>query len=159
MLDALWYLTPVGLEAPFYPVLHFAALGLIILYRNKVYEYIHSSSRNKIVLGTAICSYVAVMSDHMFGNLVWISMIGYIIPLKAVRDAIKVLGMAWLTLGISLPTGSIGDIFMLALPISTIERLTITAMATVVGVSLIRVIGWGRLLTSTKKPTKHNTKS
>lgn len=95
----------------------------------------------------------------MFGNLVWISMIGYIIPLKAVRDAIKVLGMAWLTLGISPPTGSLGDLFMLVLPISTVERLTITAMATVVGVSLIRVIGWGRILTSTKKPAKHNTKS
>lgn len=41
-LDVFWYLTPVGLEAPFYPVLHFVALGLIILFRNKVSEYIHS---------------------------------------------------------------------------------------------------------------------
>lgn len=29
-----WYLTPVGQQAPFYPVLHFAALALILVTRN-----------------------------------------------------------------------------------------------------------------------------
>lgn len=156
-LDALWYLTPVGLEAPFYPVLHFAALVLVILFRDKISEYIHSSSKNTIVLGTAICSYAAIMADHMFGNLVWISSIGLVIPLRAVRDAIKTLGMVWLTLGIPLATGSIGDIFMLVLPISAVERLIYTAAATALGISLIRVIGWGRISTSATATIKEST--
>jgi len=149
-LDASWYLTPVGWEAPFYPVLHFAALALVVLFRGRASEYIHSSSRDRTVLGAAVCSYAAIMADHMFGNLVWISSLGLVISLRAVRDAIRTLGMVWLTLGVSPFTGSIGDIFMLVLPISAVERLIYTAAATTLGVSLIRAIGWGRL--SSPKP-------
>jgi uncharacterized membrane protein len=159
ILNALWYLTPIGWEAPFYPVLHFAALSLIILFRNKIYEYIHSSSRDKTVLGIAICSYVAIMADHMSGNLIWISSIGLVLPLKAVRDAVRAVGMVWLKLGIYVPSSSIGDIFMLVLPVSAVERGIYTAVATVLGVSLIRTIGWGRILTSTEASNRKKTKT
>ncbi|MFH0748366.1 MAG: ECF transporter S component [Candidatus Bathyarchaeota archaeon] len=144
MLDALWYLTPVGLEAPFYPILHVAALVLILLFRERISEYMHSSLRNTIVLGTALCSYTAVMADHMFGSLVYVSSIGWVIPLKAVRDAINAWGIISMKLGFSVPTGSLGDIFMLILPISAVERIIYTAVATFLGVSLIRIIGWKR---------------
>jgi len=149
-LDALWYLTPVGREAPFYPIPHLIALVLVILFRDKVSEHVHSPSRDKTIRGIAICSYASVMADHMFGNLVWISSIGLVIPLKGVRDAIKALGIIWLKLGIYVPSGSIGDIFMLVLPISVLERLIYTAVATVLSVSLVRVIGWERITTSVK---------
>jgi len=151
-LNALWYLTPVGLEAPFYPILHFVALAIILLFRNRISEYLHSSLRNKIVLGTALCSYITVMADHMFGNLVWISSIGLIISLRAIRDALNMVGIISVKLGFSVPSGSIGDIFMLALPISAVERITYTFAATFLGVSLIRVIGWGRISTSVNTP-------
>jgi len=154
VLDTLWYLTPIGLEAPFYPVLHLAALALILLFRNKTSEYIHSPSRDKTVFGTAICSYVAVMADHMFGNLVWISSIGLVIPLTAVKDAINTLGILTVKLGFKVPPGSIGDIFMIALPISAVERITYTAVATFLGVSLIRIIGWGRISTPEEASVK-----
>ena len=153
-LDALWYFTPVGLAAPFYPVLHFAALALILLFRNKISEYIHSPLRSKNILGTAICSYAGTMSDHIFGNLVFISSVGLVIPLKTVRDAINVLGIFSVKLGFSVPSGSIGDLFMLVFPISAVERFTYTALATILGVSLIRVIGWGRILASVKSASK-----
>jgi uncharacterized membrane protein len=147
VLNACWYLTPVGWEAPFYPVLHIAALALSIIFRNTIPEYIHSNSRRDNLLGSAFCCYAAIMADHMFGNLVWISSIGLVIPLKAVRDAIKAMGIIWLKLGVYVPTISIGDIFMLVLPISAVERLIYTTVATFLGVSLIRSIGWERLST------------
>jgi len=155
-LNALWYLTPVGLEAPFYPVLHLAALVIVILLRDKISEYVHSPLRAKNVLGTAICSYIAIMADHMFGNLVWISSIGLVIPLKAVRDAIRTLGMVWLKLGIYTPSTGIGDIFMFVLPISALERGIYTIVSTVLAVALIRVIGWGRISTPIKSSITEN---
>lgn len=155
-LNAFWYLTPVGLEAPFYPVLHLAALVIVILLRDKISEYVHSPFRGKNVLGIAICSYVAIMTDHMFGNLVWISSIGLVIPLKAVRDAIRILGVVWLKLGIYTPSTAIGDIFMFVLPISALERGIYTVVSTVLGVALIRVIGWGRISTSIQASDTEN---
>ena len=157
-LDALWYLTPVGLEAPFYPLPHLAAVVLVILFRDKVSGYVHHPSRDKTILGIAICSYASVMADHMFGNLAWISSIGLVIPLKAVRDAIKALGIIWLQLGIYVPSGSIGDIFMLVLPISILERAIYTTVATVLGASIVRVIGWGRITTFVKSSIVENAK-
>jgi len=145
-LNGLWYLTPVGFEAPFYPILHFIALSLIILFGRKISQYIRSSSREKVVLGTAICSYTALMADHMVGNLAWISSIGLVIPLESVNNAIKALGMIWLKMGIYIPNEGLGGIFMAVLPISAIERGIYTIAATTIGVALIRIVGWNRLL-------------
>jgi hypothetical protein len=99
------------------------------------------------------------MADHMFGNLVWISSIGLVLPLKTVRDAVKALGVIWLKLGIYVPSSSIGDIFMLVLPISAIERGIYTLVATVLGVSLIRAIGWGRISTFGTATIREKTKT
>ena len=84
----------------------------------------------------------------MFGSLVWIFSIGSVVPLKAVRDSIRALGMVWVKLGVSVPTGRIGDVFMLILPIMAVERIIYTAIATVLGVSIIRVVGWGLISTT-----------
>jgi uncharacterized membrane protein len=145
-LNGLWYLTPIGFEAPFYPILHFLALALIILFGRKVSQYIRSSSREKVVLGTAICSYAALMADHMVGNLAWISSIGLVIPLESVMNAINALGIIWLKMGIYIPNEGLGGIFMAVLPISAIERIIYTIVATTLGVALIRIVGWNRLL-------------
>jgi uncharacterized membrane protein len=152
ILNGLWYVSPVGSEAPFYPILHIVALALVLIMRRKIYHYISGSHRNKIVLGTAISTYAAIMSDHMVGNLAWISSIGLVIPLKAVKDAFKVLGMIWLKTGIYIPDNPIGGIFMLILPISAVERIIYTIVATALGVGLIQVIGWGRLIIETRRP-------
>lgn len=61
--------------------------------------------------------------------------------------------MVWVKLGVSVPADKIGDIFMLILPIMTVERIIYTAIATVLGVSIIRVIGWGRISTALNIPT------
>ena len=92
----------------------------------------------------------------MFGNLVWIESIGLVVPLRAVRDAINTLGIISVKLGISIVPGSIGSIFMSVLPISAVERGIYTAVATVLGVALIRVVGWGRIATPIETSVKES---
>ena len=146
MLNALWYLTPVGLEAPFYPILHITALGLILFFRKRISNLLHSSLRKEIILGTAFCSYAAIMADHMTGNLIWLSSINLVIPLQAVSDALRVLVIPWLKPDIPvLPQELLSGIFMAVLPITAIERIICTMIATIIGVALIRIVGWGRL--------------
>jgi hypothetical protein len=121
-------------------------------------KYLRSSSREKVVVGTALCSFIALMADHMVGNLTWISSIGLVIPLETVTEAIKALGMIWLKLGIPIINEGLGGIFMAVLPISAIERVIYTIVATIIGVSLIRIVGWNRLLVSTQgiRPSEKN---
>ncbi len=145
ILILLWYLSPVGGEAPLYPILHVTALSLILIFRDRIFKYLHSLERRQQILGAAICCYGSILTDHMFGNLAWISSIGLVIPLQSVQDAMKSLGMVWLTLGIYIPDVTLGDIFMLVLPISILERLIYTAVATILGVAIIRIIGWSMM--------------
>jgi uncharacterized membrane protein len=158
VLNGLWYLTPVGFEAPFYPILHLIALAIILIFRSNVPKYIRSSSREEVVLGMVICSYSALMADHMIGNLAWISSIGLVVPLKAVEDAIKALGMIWLKAGIYIPSDGLGGIFMAVLPISAVERIIYTIVSTILGVALIRVVGWSRLFATTGRPIRERNR-
>ena len=150
-LNLLWYLTPVGVEAPFYPVLHWLALALVLAFRGRITEFMESASTTEMTLGIALSSYIATMAEHMTGNLIFISAVGLVVPLKQVRDAIKALGLVWLKLG-NIPgmpltgEGGLGTLFMLVLPVSAVERLAITALATFIGVASIRILGRARLL-------------
>lgn len=157
-LNLLWYLTPVGVEAPFYPVLHWLALVLVLAFRGKITELIESTSTTKMTLGIALSSYIATMAEHMTGNLIFISAVGLVVPLKQVRDAIKALGLIWLKSGVpSMPftgEGGLGTLFMLVLPVTAVERLAITALATFIGVASIRILGRARLLVPSKTDFK-----
>jgi len=144
-LDVLWYLTPVGREAPFYPVLHWIAFVLAAVFRGKINEFLISPSPRRVTLGVGLSAYMGTMAEHMTGNLIFISTIGLVVPLKVVRDAIKAIGMAWLTLGIQIPTQTLGDLFMGMLLISAIERLSITVIATLIGAAVIRILRKGLL--------------
>lgn len=154
----LWYLTPVGVEAPFYQVLHWLALVLVLVFRGKITEFIESTSTTKMTLGIALGSYIATIAEHMTGNLIFISAVGLVVPLKQVRDAIKALGLIWLKLGVpSMPftgEGGLGTLFMLVLPVTAVERLAITALATFIGVASIRILGRARLLVPSKTDIK-----
>jgi len=158
-LNLLWYLTPVGVESPLYPVLHWLALVLILAFRDKIVEFMErESATTKMTIGVALCSYIATMAEHMTGNLIFISSVGLVVPLKQVRDAIKALGLIWLKLGIpSMPftgEGGLGTLFMLVLPVTAVERLAITLLATLIGVASIRILGRARLLVPSKTDIK-----
>lgn len=149
VLNTLWYLTPAGWEAPFYPIpLHFTALALILVFRHKVVDFAESQSRRFVTIGIALTTFIGTMAEHMTGNLLYISALGILVDLKTIRDSLRALGMVWAKMGISstLPEPTIGDFFMVFLPVAAVERIAFTVIATVIGVAVIRIIGRSRLL-------------
>jgi len=166
VLIALWYVTPLGFEAPFYPFfLHVPALLLILIFRGKIFEFVNSTSKRAVTLGIGIGSFVGVMADHMWGNIMFITGVNFVVDMKVFRDALKNIGMAislgfsashpipdWVYQMITNPT--LGDYFMLSVPIATIERLTFTIIATIVGVGVIKALGEFFFTPSSKTPQK-----
>ncbi|MEM3028009.1 MAG: ECF transporter S component [Candidatus Bathyarchaeia archaeon] len=163
LLISSWYITPVGLEAPLYPLPHLVALALILTFRTKIFDFLGSPSRKKATLGTALCSYAGTMTEQLVGSLIFIGAIGLVVPLKAVRDAINSIGILSVKLGVptSIQTyinsvsellgipkesapSTLGTLFMLMIPITLTERLLITAVATSIGVATLRILGKSR---------------
>ena len=179
-----WYATWVGQGAPFYPVLHFLGLAIILVTRgwlatgfgegfeeqkedwtldtdyvfsgtliaafgylvrliaslgNLVWDslaYIWDSlpyvsillyflgvitalyglfGGRKFVVAVCLVCYCGIIADHMLGNLVFIGAMGILVP--------------------RFPNPS--GLFMTVLPISAVERLVLTIIATLIGVSLV----------------------
>ncbi|MEM2851381.1 MAG: ECF transporter S component [Candidatus Bathyarchaeia archaeon] len=130
-----WYFTWVGLEAPFYPVLHLIGLVIILVLQVRLANFFLQGDKGKLTVAVALSSYCGLISDHMLGNLIFISVIGWLIPVDAVQ--------AWLT-GLHLPT--VGALFMYVLPISAVERGVMTVVATLIGVSLILALRAARFM-------------
>lgn len=148
-LNVLWYLTPIGLEAPFYPVLHWIALLIVALFGARIKALLESTSRTSILVGVGICSFAALMTDSMTGNLIFIYAVGWVVPLRSVLDAVASLGMFWLKLGIpKLPFTGLAALFMGALIIMAVERIVMTIVSTLVGSAVVRFLGKGKLLIS-----------
>jgi len=148
-LNVSWYLTPIGLEAPFYPVLHWAALALVALFRGNLRTFLEGNSRSRLLLGTVVCSFAALMSDSMAGNLIFICAVGWLVPLQSVLNAVVSLGVFWAKLGIpKLPFTGLTALFMGALVIMAIERTIMTVISTLIGSALLRLLGKGRYLVS-----------
>jgi uncharacterized membrane protein len=153
VLIALWYVTPLGLEIPFYPFfLHVPALLLILIFRGKIFEFVNSTSKRAVTLGIGIGSFVGVMADHIWGSIMFVTAVNFVVDMKAFRDALRNIGMTiglgfsasqpipdWVYQMITNPT--LGDFFMLSIPIAAVERITFTAIATVVGVGVIMSLG------------------
>jgi hypothetical protein len=174
-----WYATWVGQNALLYPVLHIAALLVILVFRGRIATAFENSEEtrkvwsfkpNYILLGIVIivlayilpkpylseieilsylslplyfvgaiiilhgifggeegklnfvaavsmASYCGIIADHMVGNLSYISLIGIVFPPE------------WLP--------GTPALFMSILPVSVVERLVFTAIATVFGVGLV----------------------
>lgn len=126
ILTGLWYVTWVGRAAPFYPVLQFAAILVILTLRGKMFEFFQGSGKRRVALAAALASYCGLVADHMLGNLIFINVIGWVLPVEVIEN--------WLAL-FHLP--DVPSLFMFVLPISIAERLIMTAIATGIGVSLV----------------------
>jgi uncharacterized membrane protein len=168
-LIALWYVTPIGLEAPFYPFfLHVPALIVILIFRGKIFEFVNGTSKRLVTLGIGIASFVGVMADHMWGDIMYITAINFVVDMKAFRDALKNVGMT-ISLGFSASkpiadwvyqitaNPTLGDFFMLSIPIAAVERIIFTIIATIVGVGV--VMGLGKFFfVQPKTPTQDQSK-
>jgi uncharacterized membrane protein len=156
ILICMWYIpipnpqqAYVGLEAPYYPIpLHFSALAFILIFRHKIADFVNSSSKRLMTLSVGIASYVGIMTDHMFGSLMFADVFfPYFVELKGFRNFLRSLGIS-VVMGPGKPNTGIGDFFMFMLPVTIVERLIFTAIAIVIGVAAVRIIGryltiWG----------------
>lgn len=106
-----WYILPAGRVVPLYPVLHFAALGIVILLGGRITEYLRSDDRRRLSIGVALSSYSSTMAGHMLGNLIFILLLSPS-PL----------------------------FFMGILPVSAAERLVLTALSTAIATPLILIM-------------------
>lgn len=173
-----WYLTPVGQEAPFYPLFHLAGLVLILAMRGwtadafregkvdgqkwhvkptyllagiliivaaymltklssselwvfsvlslplfliggvTIVYSVFGIGKGSLVLAIIVTSFCGIVADHMLGNLAYIGVYG-------------------------LPA----SLFVIVLPVSVVERASLTAVATVFGVGLILALKRANLLT------------
>jgi len=149
VLNASWYLAPIGLEAPFYPILHWSATLIVAIFRDEIVAFLESASRLRILFGIGVCSFSALMADSMAGNLIFIYAVGWVVPLRSVLDAVASLGMFWVKLGIPrLPFTGLAALFMGALVIMAIERSIMTVVSTLIGSAVLRLLGKGRSLIS-----------
>ncbi len=106
-----FYVSSLGMAIPAYPIFHILGLGIILILREKLNEYLQSTDRKKLAIGVALSSYSATMAGHMLGNLIYTGLVG--------GDPL---------------------FYMSILPVTIAERLFITAISTVLGVPLILVI-------------------
>ncbi len=178
VLIGMWYVPVpnpqqayVGLEAPYYPIpLHLPALALILIFRQKIVDFVKSSVRRIMTFGVGLVTYIGIMTDHMWGNLMFANLFfPYYYDLRGFRDMIRTIAGWKELIGMGAPSqgtilndySGIGDYFMVMLPIGAVERLIFTAIAIFIGVAVLRIIGpylitWGvsSLETPTKKPNK-----
>ncbi len=137
-LNALWYVSPPGFLVPYYPVLHLAALALVLVFRSWIADSLRHGDRQRLTWGTVVASFSGIMANHMMGTLIFISSVGWFVQLKGVKDAITNLGFFWLKSGLPKmdPTG-LGTLLALTFPIYIAERLAMTAIAVPISVGIL----------------------
>lgn len=141
ILVGCWYVTPIGFEAPFYPIpLHSVALALTLIFNGKIYTWIGESGRgHRQILAILIACFAGIMADHMWGNLMFILGVGLYIPMKTIRDTLNAIGVLAVKMGLpNMPLRGLGDLFMAMLPISAIERVIMTIISAIVGLAIFK---------------------
>ena len=111
VLTAGWYLFETGRTVPLYPMIQYAGLAIILIFRDRISEMIKSEDRKTVTLGVLLCSFPSTVTGHMLGGLIYIVLLN--------------------------PAASI---FVGILPIAIIERVAISIGATFFGTSLILAV-------------------
>lgn len=137
ILMGLWYLTPPGREVLYYPFLHWSAFAFILIFREKIYSFINATTNPRRILGVTACCFSGIMANHMMGNLIFISSVGWFITLKGIKDTLKNLGLFWLKSGLPQPEDPLGAIFAAVLPLTVAERLLLTIVTVYLTYGLI----------------------
>jgi hypothetical protein len=116
-LIAAWYSTPTGRALPYFPILHWIALTLILVFRGKLVLIHAKPSKSRIIIYVAIVSFSSTMTTHMYGTLMFIISMHLLLGVQ--QDLMGILSSL--------------------IPIVIVERLAFTAIATILGVPLILV--------------------
>jgi uncharacterized membrane protein len=134
-LIVAWYLTWVGQQAPFYPLIHWTGLIVILTFRGRISTLFERGDKKGLSLAILLSSYCGLISDHMLGNVIFILGLGSFIPLEVVSSILT---------SMSLP--SIPALFIFMLPVSAVERLVMTLIATAFGTGVITLLRTSRLM-------------
>jgi len=123
-LSDLWVLEYVSLPM-------FVIGGVITVYS------LFGLGKYSFAFSIAIASYCGIIADHMLGNLVFIESVNIFIP------------FSWLEQNVLIPLQlpSIASLFMYMVPVSAVERILFTIVATIIGMGLILALRKTNLLT------------
>ncbi|MGD8544500.1 MAG: ECF transporter S component [Candidatus Bathyarchaeota archaeon] len=130
-LESIWILPYLSLP------LYFVG-GILILYG------LFSEGRVKFAAAVCLASYCGIIADHMLGNLIFIGVIGFLIPVSVIEEFFLV--------PLNLP--DVPALFMYMLPVSVIERIVFTAIAVLIGVGLILYLRKAGLLPRTRQKSE-----
>lgn len=114
------YLSEVWI-LPYLSLLFYFFGGITILYG------IFGKGRGQFASAVCLASYCGIIVDHMLGNLIFIHAIDVFIPLQVVEE--------YFLQPYGLP--DVPSLFMYMIPVSAIERIIFTAIATILGVGLV----------------------
>jgi hypothetical protein len=118
-------------------VLPYLSLPLFLIGGIFIVYSLFSIVRSTFVLAVSLASYCGIIADHMLGNLIYIQAVNILIPFSWIEDTVlKPLGLP-----------DIPSLFMYMVPVSAVERITFTIVATILGVGLILAIRRANLLT------------
>jgi len=104
--------------------------GIVIVYS------LFGIGRSSFVLAVSLASYCAIIADHMLGNLIFVNAVDIFVPLSEIEKYLRSLGLP-----------DIPALFMYMIPVSAIERILFTVVATILGVGLILALRRANLLT------------
>lgn len=114
-LISAWYITQIGQIVLVLPLLHFAALAVIMIFRGWFALFIQHGKSLELTICVALSSFSATMVAQMYGTLAFIAAVE--------------LGI------INIPLDP--AFFMSLIPVVAVERLIITVIATVLGVPIL----------------------
>ncbi len=110
-LVACWYATTTGRSAPLYPIPHVIGLVLLLVFRGRITEDLHSSDKKRLSRGVMLASYPATVSGQMLGSLIFLFLFR---PEPA--------------------------FFLAVIPVTLAERIVLTVLATVISVPLVLAV-------------------
>lgn len=109
---------------PYVTIFLYVTAQILILYG------VFGERRGLLAFSIFLSSYCGIIADHMLGNLIFIGVIDIFIPMTVIQEGfLDPLGLP-----------DIPSLFMYMLPISITERILLTVIATVFGVSLLMAL-------------------
>jgi len=116
---------------PYLSLPTFLVGGTVIVYS------LFGMGRSVFVLAVSLASYCGIIADHMLGNLIFINVIDIFIPLAVIEN--------YFLIPLGLP--DVAGLFMYMIPVSAMERILFTIIATILGVGLVLALRRANLLT------------
>ena len=109
-LITIWVILPVGKDTYSILLFHVAGLAIILLFRQKIGNFIRSEDPKKASIGLFTSAYSGNISRHLFGNIL----------------SVTLLNIPALT-------------FISSIPFTFVEQMVFATGATIIGIALIRL--------------------